>query len=158
MNQGPSRSRWGYFHQLGPDRNHTVHLAVVAFLGTAWAQTIFQLGLEAQNKTVGSPLGSQEPVERPTRGHFHHQHQGLSLTDANHADNVGIVQLVHDLGLLHHVVPCSSLIATFQHLDGHVDLLPGTRPVKTRLDAHELAKRHLSKGSFLFSLNLAEGP
>lgn len=71
-----------------------------------------------------SLLGRQELVEWATRSHLHHEHQGLCLTDPNHADNVGVVQLVHDLSFCHHFIPHCFLIVALQHLNGHIDLLP----------------------------------
>jgi len=80
-----------------------------------------------------SLLGRQELVEWSTRSHLHHKHQGLCLTDPNHADDVRVVQLVHDLSFRHHFIPHCFLIVALQHLNGHIDLLPaqGTRGTQT---------------------------
>ena len=72
----------------------------------------------------GSLLPDQELVQGPAAGHLHDQHKGLSLADSNEPHDVRVVQLVHDLCLPHHVVLVRLLRALFQHLDGHVDLLP----------------------------------
>lgn len=67
------------------------------------------------------PAG-EELVERPGRCHFHHQHQRLGLAQADHAYYVGVIQLVHDLSLTHHVVLYPLLVLALQDLNGYVDV------------------------------------
>lgn len=65
----------------------------------------------------------EEFVERSSRGHFHDEHQVLSVAQAQHANNVAVAQLVHDLRLPHHLILHQLLVIALQHFDGHVDLL-----------------------------------
>lgn len=74
----------------------------------------------------GSLLSQQELVQGPATRHLHDEHEGLGLADADEAHDVRVVQLVHDLCLAHHLVLVRLLCVVFQHLDGHVDLLPAT--------------------------------
>lgn len=69
-----------------------------------------------------SPMRREEFVERSSRGHFHDKHQVLSIAQAQHANNVAVAQLVHDLCLPHHLILHQPLVIALQHFDGHVDL------------------------------------
>ena len=69
-------------------------------------------------------MGVEEFVEWSSRGHFHDQHQILSITEAEHPDDEGVAQLVHDLCLPHHLLLHQLLILTLQHFDGHIYLTP----------------------------------
>ena len=84
--------------------------------------------LSPQSQMPRQPRGSlppgQELVQGPTASHLHDQHEGLGLADSNEPHDVGVVQLVHDLCLPHHLVLVRLLRTLFQHFDGHVDLLP----------------------------------
>ena len=86
--------------------------------------------LSPQSQTPRQPRGSllpdQELMQGPATSHLHDQHEGLGLADSNEPHDVGVVQLVHDLCLPHHLVLVRLLRALFQHFDGHVDLLPAT--------------------------------
>ena len=54
----------------------------------------------------------EELVERPGRGHLHDQHQVLGVAQTQNADDEGVVELVHDLCLPHHLLPHQLLIVT----------------------------------------------
>lgn len=82
--------------------------------------------VEADNVSKNSLVATEKFVERPSRGHLHDQHQVLGVAEAEHSDDEGVVQLVHDLRLPHHLLLHQLLIVTLQHFDGHVDLTPET--------------------------------
>lgn len=77
-------------------------------------------------KSLPLLIGGEELVEWPSRSHLHHQHQALSLAEPQHADDVRVTQLVHDLRLPHHLIFHQLLILTLQHLDGHIRVAPGS--------------------------------
>ncbi|KAG7280793.1 hypothetical protein CRUP_035458 [Coryphaenoides rupestris] len=68
------------------------------------------------------PISDPELVERAQFGQLHDQHEVLHLADANHADDVGVVQLLHDVGLAQHVLPQARLVvrAGLQDLYSHL--------------------------------------
>lgn len=82
---------------------------------------------------LNSPIGGEEFVKRSSRGHLHDQHQTVSIAQAEHADDEGVTQLVHDLCLPHHLLLHQLLIVLIlQHFDGHIDLAPeGKKKHKT---------------------------
>lgn len=76
---------------------------------------------------LNSLIAGEEFVERSGRGHLHDQHQVLGVAQTQHANDVAVVQLVHDLCLPHHLLLHQLLILTLQHFDGHIDLAPGRK-------------------------------
>jgi len=81
------------------------------------------------------PVLLQELVERAQVGQLHDQHEVLLLADADHADDVGVVQLLHDVGLAQHVLPQAHLVvrAVLQDLHSHLLLGPGMEGWSTEL-------------------------
>lgn len=69
-----------------------------------------------------SPFWREEFVERSSGGHFHDKHQVLSVAQAQHADDVTVAELVHDLCLPHHLLLHQILVIALQHFDGNVNL------------------------------------
>lgn len=61
-------------------------------------------------------------MQRTCSGHLHDQHQVLAGAKAQHANDVAVPQLVHDLCLPHHLVLHHLLILILQDLDGYVFL------------------------------------
>lgn len=74
--------------------------------------------------TRSSLLPKQELVQGAAARHLHDEHEGLGLADADEPHDVGVVQLVHNLRLAHHLILVCLLRAVLQHLDGDVNLLP----------------------------------
>lgn len=72
--------------------------------------------------TPNSLVRGEEFVQRTCSGHFHDQHQVLAGAKTQHANDVLVVQLVHNLCLPHHLVLHQLLILILQNLDGHVNL------------------------------------
>lgn len=71
-----------------------------------------------------SLIAGEKFVERSSRGHLHDQHQVFSIAQAQHSNDVAVLQLVHDLCLPHHLILHQLLIVTLQHFDGHINLAP----------------------------------
>lgn len=74
--------------------------------------------------SVNSLVRGEEFVQRTCTGHLHDQHQVLASAKAQHANDVAVLQLVHNLCLPHHLVLHQLLILILQNLDGHVHLTP----------------------------------
>lgn len=74
--------------------------------------------------TPNSLVRGKEFVQWTGSGHLHDQHQVLSAAQAQHANDVAVFQLVHDLCLPHHLVPHQLLVFILQNLDGHISLTP----------------------------------
>lgn len=71
-----------------------------------------------------SLFGGEEFVEGPGSSHLHDEHQIVSVAQAEHADDEGVTELVHDLCLPHHLLLHQLLILTLQHFDSHIYLTP----------------------------------
>ena len=70
------------------------------------------------------PVLLEELVERAQVSQLHDQHEVLRLADADHADDVGVVKLLHEVGLPQHLVTHRPVVvAVLQDL--HRDLLLG---------------------------------
>ena len=69
------------------------------------------------------PVLLEELVERAQFGQLHDQHEVLRLADADHADDVGVVQLLHEVGLPQHLLPHRHVVVVAVLQDLHRDLL-----------------------------------
>ena len=69
-----------------------------------------------------SLVAAEEFVEGSSSRHLHDQHEALAVAEAEHPDDEGVVQLVHDLCFPHHLLLHQLLMVILQHFDGHVDL------------------------------------
>lgn len=76
---------------------------------------------------LNSLFGGEVFVEGSGRGHLHDQHHTLCIAEAQHANDEGVVQLVHDLCLSHHLLLHHFFIFILQHFNSHVDLTPETK-------------------------------
>lgn len=84
--------------------------------------SVIPLHNNASDLLLNSLIGGKKFVEGSGSSHLHDQHQVLSVAQAQHANNVAITQLVHDLCLPHHLLLYQLLVVTLQHFDCHISL------------------------------------